>query len=124
MATVAYRQLLRTSRELFAGDKTALGKARQEIRSNFEKSRKVTDSAEIRKLLSDAAEADDFMRRHLVQARLTPRGTYAVALKDPDAKESTNSHVNFEPLHPQEAIEKSQVGFKKPSVVKTKTFYD
>jgi len=123
MATAAYRRLLRATRDLFREDTQALIKSRAEIRSHFEKSRAVTNPTEIRRLLADAQEAEDFINRHLVQARKTQRGTYAVTLKDPDAEEkraqNKQTHTNFEPLAPQEAIERSTTGPKKPQVVST-----
>lgn len=118
MATKAYRSLLRAAKELCGADRTSLQKSQAEIRSHFDKSRGVKDASAIQKLLNDAYEAEDFIKRHLVQAKRTNRGTYAVKLKDPDAIDANTKreHVDFEPLPPQVALEKSTTPVKAPQV--------
>ena len=109
-AKSAFRGLLRAAKELCGNDKTNLRRAKAEIRSHFDKSRNVRDTAEIEGLLNDAREAEDFIQRNLVQARMTRPGTFSVKLKDPDAPNgdiSKEKHVDFEPMAPQVAIEKT-----------------
>jgi hypothetical protein len=98
MATprLAYLNLLRASSALFHGDTHALGAARFTLRQAFEERRGERDAARAADMLSEAREAAEFMRNNLVQAKRTPRGTYAVELKpDPVTNE-------FAPLHPDD----------------------
>jgi Complex 1 protein (LYR family) len=119
-ALQAYRNLLRVTRDLFRADHVALRQSRAEIRSNFEKSKEVKDLQEIRKLVQDALEAEEFIKRNLVQARLTKRGTYAVTLKDPDAglKKAKDDVIEFQPIPPQVAMEATKD--KSPPIVVNK----
>ena len=115
----AYRGLLRAARDLVGEDKKALLRSKQEIRSHFELSRTVKDQAQLAKLIQDANEAEQFIRLNVVQARRTDHGTYAVELKDPAAMDKAageSTHIDFEPIPPQVAIEKALHGPKKPSV--------
>jgi len=106
-----YRSLLRACKELFNEDIVAWRKAKLEVRLNFEKNRHVVDDREIGSLIKDAKEAEDFLSANIVQARKTSRGSYAVSLKNPDAPQSTaKSHINFEPMTPQDALKKSNKG--------------
>ena len=98
-----YRRVLRAARDVFRGDELALRESRRALREEFEKTRGERDPERIGQALRNADEAEDFLRNHLVQARRTKRGSYAVQLKAPPAGAA---HVDLEPVHDPDAAPK------------------
>lgn len=62
-----YRALLRARAKAFAGDARALAASMREIRGKFEESREV-DNALAAQRMREGAEAEEFIRLHVVQA--------------------------------------------------------
>lgn len=107
---IAFKRLLGAVKELTGDDVKSWRRAREEVRTHFLKNRNVTNGEHLSQLFKDAKEAEDFIKFNIVQARKKKPNMYSVKLKDPNAmdnQEQQSDHVNFEPLPPQEAIEKS-----------------
>lgn len=71
----------------FRGDTVTLNASRTELRARFDESRASLSSAgvqqqeQIDQALADAAEAADFLRTFVVQAKLNERGNYEMKLE-------------------------------------------
>jgi len=76
----SYLRLRRATVRLFSRDDQALAASRERTRSEFLKHRDVRDPAQIERLLQQAAEASEFIRKSIVQAELTSRGTWRASL--------------------------------------------
>lgn len=76
MASVAYRQVLKSCKHVFKGDNFAIEAARRQLRAEIYKNKDVTDKNEIEKLIAGLHEADEMLRYHIVQGRRNQRGNY------------------------------------------------
>lgn len=67
----------------FRGDTVTLTASRKELRARFDESRlsSLGTQQEIDQALADAAEAADFLRTFVVQAKLNERGNYEMKLE-------------------------------------------
>ena len=68
----------------FRGDTVTLTASRKELRARFDETRRSSGALgaqEIDQALADAAEAADFLRTFVVQAKLNERGNYEMKLE-------------------------------------------
>ena len=68
----------------FCGDTVTLTASRKELRARFDETRRSSGALgaqEIDQALADAAEAADFLRTFVVQAKLNERGNYEMKLE-------------------------------------------
>ncbi|XP_065860472.1 mitochondrial zinc maintenance protein 1, mitochondrial [Euphorbia lathyris] len=75
-ALIAYRALIRATRNSFAGDTLMLKASAAEVRKKFEENRHVSSETEIQRLLEEAREASEFISSNIVQAKRTDRGGF------------------------------------------------
>mmetsp|Transcript_1520 Transcript_1520/g.3334 ORF Transcript_1520/g.3334 Transcript_1520/m.3334 type:complete len:105 (-) Transcript_1520:89-403(-) len=90
----AYRRLLRAATATFRNDPTALTAAKGEIRNKFDDSKEETDGEKLKSLVSEAYDAADFIRQHVVQAALNEEGNYEIKVGQHHTQDS-------EPVKPQ-----------------------
>ena len=83
-----HHQLNSNSTQAFRGDTVTLNASRKELRARFDESRaslagqeQQQQQEQIDQALADAAEAADFLRTFVVQARLNERGNYEMKLE-------------------------------------------
>ncbi len=76
-AVSAYRSLMKTEKDLFRNDPTALFKAVVKTREGFEKNKLEKDSAKIEQLIKEAVETQNFLLRNIVQADQSETGAYS-----------------------------------------------
>ncbi|KAL9235756.1 hypothetical protein vseg_010492 [Gypsophila vaccaria] len=74
----AYRQLLKATRQTFAGDTLMLKSSAIEVRHKFDENKHVSSPSDIDRLLDEAREASHFVSTMIVQAKLNERGGYEV----------------------------------------------
>ena len=79
-AVTAYRALLKAQREVFAGDRLALAKARSETRMRFLEHAGASADA-VPGLVHDAHEAAIFLQQNVAQTVLNERGNYEMKPK-------------------------------------------
>eukprot|EP01024_Parvocaulis_polyphysoides_P029297 TRINITY_DN26444_c0_g1_i5.p4 TRINITY_DN26444_c0_g1~~TRINITY_DN26444_c0_g1_i5.p4 ORF type:complete len:112 (+),score=18.91 TRINITY_DN26444_c0_g1_i5:589-924(+) len=86
----AYRTLRRASLKTFQGDEMMLAEGAKKIREAFESYRLETDPGKIEQLLKDAADAAEFLRTSIVQAKMNERGSYELKIDDEIANDKGN----------------------------------
>ncbi|XP_065567114.1 complex III assembly factor LYRM7-like [Artemia franciscana] len=77
-----YKMLFRTTKIVFNGDIAALDASRQKIREEFNKNRFLSDEKAIRDLLKVGRDADEFLRRCIVQAEEVKENHYVARIRD------------------------------------------
>lgn len=77
-AVGSYRTLLRTISHVFTGDAKALQTGRLSARQGFRANAAVHDPDAIAKLVDEARDATEFLREHIVQAKINNEGNYAL----------------------------------------------
>lgn len=82
---VAYRSLLRTINTVFRGDRPAIQHATVQARAAYRANAHAA-SADVDALLRDAEDARAFLASHIVQAKRTDSGRYALKLEDRHAE--------------------------------------
>ncbi|KAJ7520138.1 hypothetical protein O6H91_05G031700 [Diphasiastrum complanatum] len=75
-----FRALLRARKRCFAGDEQMLNASAQQIRSEFDQHRQISDQNELHRLLQQARETVEFLALNVVQAKLNDRGNYEMKL--------------------------------------------
>ena len=87
-----YRQLLRASRKLFAGDAHALAAAHTELRNQFVANAHAT-GAELDAALQGVDEAVEMLTMNFVQGELNDRGNYEVTIEERHANSEVDLHT-------------------------------
>lgn len=77
-----YRALNRTCQEVFKDDALMLEAARRKIREDFARNKAENDPEKIEKHLKTAEEAEEVLRRLIVQGVLTSDGTYKLNFRE------------------------------------------
>ncbi len=102
-----YRKLMKLRKTVFGGDDMAMKMSAFEIRNAFKSSKNERDPSKVEDMIQGIDEACD-MLSHIVQAKRTKEGNYAVAIpKNVGSKSEQNNNnekqkgVVFEPLPPQ-----------------------
>lgn len=104
-----YRKLMKLRKTVFGGDNMAMQMSALEIRNAFKSSKNEGDPSKVDEMIQGIDEACD-MLSHIVQAKRTKEGNYAVSIpKNVGSKseQNKNGHDNkqkgvvFEPLPPQ-----------------------
>ena len=97
-ALSSYRTLLRSIRVVFGADASALRKCRADARGAFALNAGERDAATIERQIADAAEASDFIRQHIAQAKLNQHGRYELQLH-PSFVEQESASVQVTDAH-------------------------
>jgi len=79
----AYRLLLRTVATTFKGDDLTLLAAKKEIRQKFEDNRDNSGT----ELVSEAYDAAEFIKTHVVQAEMNEEGNYSMKIEQQHAED-------------------------------------
>ncbi|CDZ97424.1 hypothetical protein [Phaffia rhodozyma] len=81
-ARSAYRHVLRSARQVFAGDNHALSTAHAKLRQEYTQHRLETDLAKYQERITMTREVGDLLRKHVVQGEDAGDGTFNLRISD------------------------------------------
>lgn len=84
---MCYRALNRTSQEVFKGDHEMLEASKRKIKKEFTQNKAEKDPERIEELLKTAEEAEEVLRRLIVQGVRKPDGIYSLIFTENTAME-------------------------------------